>query len=85
MVVSFKKSIKLLVIFLFIVNEIVARPGAEWVQDIVCDGENITTTQICQLCAKKTKSPVVYPMCCKGEDDVYNWCLHYIDYPPKLP
>ncbi|XP_018336809.1 uncharacterized protein LOC108745184 [Agrilus planipennis] len=35
---------------------------------------------ICQLCAKRTKSVIVYPMCCSNEEDVYTWCLNYLNF-----
>lgn len=39
--------------------------------------------EVCQHCAKQTKSNIAYPMCCTNEDDAYNWCGQYINYGKK--
>ncbi|XP_066151222.1 uncharacterized protein [Euwallacea fornicatus] len=39
-----------------------------------------TKGEVCQRCAKQTKSPIVYPMCCHNEEKVYDWCYSYISY-----
>ncbi|XP_066260216.1 uncharacterized protein [Euwallacea similis] len=39
-----------------------------------------TKEEVCQRCAKQTKSPIVYPMCCRNEENVYDWCYSYISY-----
>ncbi|KAH1003635.1 hypothetical protein HUJ04_003520 [Dendroctonus ponderosae] len=40
--------------------------------------------EVCQFCAKLTKSPIVYPMCCNSEDNVYEWCNKYINYGGRI-
>ncbi|CAH1119580.1 unnamed protein product [Phaedon cochleariae] len=62
-----------------ILNTISARPGGEWRQDVACIGDS-TKREICQRCAKQTKSPIVYPMCCNEEDEVHSWCFRYTNY-----
>jgi hypothetical protein len=48
-----------------------------------CKEGHSMVVEVCQRCAKQTKSPIVYPMCCVNEDDVYNWCGKYINYGKK--
>ncbi|XP_015521029.1 uncharacterized protein LOC107225167 [Neodiprion lecontei] len=38
------------------------------------------TESICQRCAKKTKSPVVYPWCCTNHEGAREWCENYLFY-----
>ena len=33
---------------------------------------------LCQRCAKESKSEIVFPMCCSNIDRVANWCHDYI-------
>ncbi|XP_023024998.1 uncharacterized protein [Leptinotarsa decemlineata] len=82
MAFSFKIFEKLSIIFLLItiVNHIAARPGTEWVSNHACHNADSTKREICQRCAKQTKSPIVYPMCCNEEDEVHNWCYRYTNY-----
>ncbi|XP_017785798.1 PREDICTED: uncharacterized protein LOC108568957 [Nicrophorus vespilloides] len=61
-----------------LINSIEARP-----RDISTKGELCLVAKMdetCQKCAKQTKSPLVYPMCCSDEDGVYAWCERYIHY-----
>ncbi len=30
--------------------------------------------ELCQRCAKVTKSKLAYPMCCENRDDARAWC-----------
>ncbi|CAG9858205.1 unnamed protein product [Phyllotreta striolata] len=78
-----KKQIfqKIILIFLLITYEFAdARPGSEWKVNNACVGGDSTKREICQRCAKQTKSPIVYPMCCNEEDEVHNWCFRYTNY-----
>ncbi|XP_077283703.1 uncharacterized protein LOC143909539 [Arctopsyche grandis] len=34
--------------------------------------------EICQRCAKATKSVNAYPMCCADEDNAVKWCKDYL-------
>ncbi|KAJ8970476.1 hypothetical protein NQ317_017742 [Molorchus minor] len=63
-----------------IVEECRARPGGEWTGANGCHDGDATKIEICQKCAKQTKSPIVYPMCCNEEDEVHNWCYRYTTY-----
>jgi len=36
--------------------------------------------ELCQRCAKATKSSIVFPMCCANDDGVKNWCEEYVYY-----
>lgn len=40
----------------------------------------IDVQDVCQRCAKETKSDVVYSMCCSNQDDAQTWCLKAIKY-----
>uniref|UniRef100_A0A224XRE8 Putative conserved secreted protein n=1 Tax=Panstrongylus lignarius TaxID=156445 RepID=A0A224XRE8_9HEMI len=35
---------------------------------------------LCQTCAKRTKSNIVYPMCCYGQEGAKEWCVRYTNY-----
>ncbi|KAG4070098.1 hypothetical protein HA402_013341 [Bradysia odoriphaga] len=37
-----------------------------------------TTMDLCQRCAKETKSRTVFPMCCSNKEGVKDWCEAYI-------
>ncbi|GLH07456.1 Uncharacterized protein GBIM_12907 [Gryllus bimaculatus] len=39
-----------------------------------------STEALCQRCAKSTKSTMVYPMCCRNQEEVREWCVRYLDY-----
>ncbi|XP_050312064.1 uncharacterized protein LOC126747452 isoform X2 [Anthonomus grandis grandis] len=72
----------MLVIFAVIVDT-APRPGQEWDRfnnPCIYDDLKVET---CQRCAKQTKSPIVYPMCCNEEDNVYEWCEKYIHFGRK--
>ncbi|XP_030759896.1 uncharacterized protein LOC115885207 [Sitophilus oryzae] len=74
------KCMAVIVLLIFLVNieKIAARPGNEWPNyPNPCNKDDIQI-EICQRCAKATKSPLVYPMCCNDEDNVYSWCNKYI-------
>ncbi|XP_026290290.1 uncharacterized protein LOC113214972 [Frankliniella occidentalis] len=43
--------------------------------------QNEEVEELCQMCAKKTKSNVVYPMCCQDEEEVRQWCDAYVNFP----
>lgn len=36
--------------------------------------------ELCQRCAKATKTKLAFPMCCSNEDNVTNWCKEYVYY-----
>lgn len=36
--------------------------------------------ELCQRCAKTTKSDMVYPMCCGDEEATREWCQEYLAY-----
>lgn len=40
--------------------------------------DNPTTMDLCQRCAKESKSKIVFPLCCSNEDKVKDWCEEYI-------
>ncbi|KAK7579831.1 hypothetical protein V9T40_000460 [Parthenolecanium corni] len=40
----------------------------------------IDVQDVCQRCAKETKSDVVYSMCCSNQDEAQTWCLKAIHY-----
>lgn len=42
--------------------------------------ENEDLMELCQRCAKETKSNIVFPLCCANEDSVTGWCKEYIFY-----
>ncbi|VEN37001.1 unnamed protein product [Callosobruchus maculatus] len=63
-----------------VVDQVMSRPGGEWSQykDLCSDDPH--KREVCQRCAKQTKSPVVYPMCCNEEDEVHHWCIQYTTF-----
>ncbi|CAH0547486.1 unnamed protein product [Brassicogethes aeneus] len=75
-----------LVFALFLLKLATCRPGVpfEWPNnngdEDRCIQDDVEVIEICQRCAKQTKSPIVYPMCCKNEEDALNWCNSYINY-----
>ncbi|KAJ8919663.1 hypothetical protein NQ315_006191 [Exocentrus adspersus] len=79
-------SLKLLVIvyvviLLLVIRQAMARPGGEWSSSAYgCNNADSKKIEICQRCAKQTKSPIVYPMCCNEEDEVHFWCYRYTTY-----
>ncbi|XP_048515193.1 uncharacterized protein LOC125501959 [Athalia rosae] len=38
------------------------------------------TENLCQRCAKQTKSVVVYPWCCTDHEGAREWCENYLHY-----
>lgn len=36
------------------------------------------TMDLCQRCAKESKSKIVFPLCCSNIDKVKDWCEEYI-------
>lgn len=36
------------------------------------------TMDLCQRCAKESKSNIVFPLCCSNVDNVKKWCGEYI-------
>ncbi|XP_044766706.1 uncharacterized protein LOC123322758 [Coccinella septempunctata] len=79
----------LIVVFLILVAiyEAVARPGIleeYWNSEDKCKTGVDEVIETCQICAKQTKSPIVYPMCCVNEEDVYNWCSRFINFGQHL-
>ncbi|KAL1516917.1 hypothetical protein ABEB36_000749 [Hypothenemus hampei] len=54
--------------------------GDKWTEDNPCLSNN-TRLEVCQRCAKITKSPIVYPMCCKNKEEGFSWCMRYLKYP----
>ena len=38
---------------------------------------------ICETCAKLTRSEVAFPLCCKNIDGVREWCQEYFDFTLK--
>ncbi|XP_073988133.1 uncharacterized protein [Rhodnius prolixus] len=42
--------------------------------------ENEHVETLCQTCAKRTKSNIVYPMCCFGQEEAKEWCDRYTKY-----
>jgi len=36
--------------------------------------------ELCQRCAKATKSLIVFPMCCGNDDNVQNFCKLFVNY-----
>ncbi|XP_067007171.2 uncharacterized protein [Anabrus simplex] len=85
---NYKIILLLAVCLLLVVLPAVAKPSRsllthhprrslpEW-QD--CQ-HNDNTETLCQRCAKSTKSPMVYPMCCVNEEEVQIWCVRYLSY-----
>ncbi|KAJ6645276.1 hypothetical protein Bhyg_00480, partial [Pseudolycoriella hygida] len=37
-----------------------------------------TTMDLCQRCAKESKSKTVFPLCCSNVERVKEWCKEYI-------
>jgi hypothetical protein len=35
---------------------------------------------LCEKCAKITKSFVAYPLCCRNSDGVREWCQLFLDF-----
>ncbi|KFM80769.1 hypothetical protein X975_25707, partial [Stegodyphus mimosarum] len=35
---------------------------------------------ICERCAKVTKSVLAYPMCCNDEENAFGWCQEFLNY-----
>lgn len=35
---------------------------------------------LCERCAKVTRSELVYPLCCAQEGDVRQFCVNYLDF-----
>ncbi|KAL3275965.1 hypothetical protein HHI36_020697 [Cryptolaemus montrouzieri] len=74
-----------LVLFLVVMAfyEASARPGLleeYWNSEDKCKMGVDEVLETCQRCAKQTKSPIVYPMCCANDDDAYNWCFRFINF-----
>lgn len=40
--------------------------------------DNPDTMDLCQRCAKESKSTIVFPLCCSNIDNVKDWCKEYI-------
>ncbi|XP_063920456.1 uncharacterized protein LOC135135358 [Zophobas morio] len=82
------QSFLLAVLFVTFVTKTTAKPGnfyefgSEPHEDKCKEGD-LKVVEVCQRCAKQTKSPIVYPMCCVNDDDVFNWCERYINYGKK--
>ncbi|ALC41147.1 CG4269 [Drosophila busckii] len=39
---------------------------------------NQSTMELCMRCAKVTKSPIIYPMCCNNDENIKDWCYEYV-------
>ncbi|KAF7271341.1 uncharacterized protein LOC143198827 [Rhynchophorus ferrugineus] len=80
---GFWKHVAYICSLLVILNNIsvaFTRPGQEWdIHNNPCIYYDMKA-EVCQRCAKQTKSPIVYPMCCNNEEKVYHWCVKYIHY-----
>ncbi|XP_044253922.1 uncharacterized protein LOC123004637 [Tribolium madens] len=84
----FKVSCVHATIFFLLISVTLARPGnfeefGVAPHEDKCKLGDLTVIEVCQRCAKQTKSSIVYPMCCENEDDAYNWCDQYINYGKK--
>ncbi|XP_045464117.1 uncharacterized protein LOC123673580 [Harmonia axyridis] len=78
-------KIAFIVAFLMLASlyEVVARPGIleeYWNSEDKCKSGVDEVIETCQICAKQTKSNIVYPMCCVNEEDVFNWCSKFINF-----
>ncbi|XP_057671735.1 uncharacterized protein LOC130903570 [Diorhabda carinulata] len=76
------KSLRIIIISIILViisYKTTAKP-ADWHPKHYCEVADATKREMCQRCAKQTKSSLVYPMCCNEEDEVHSWCYKYINY-----
>jgi len=39
-----------------------------------CENSSREVREVCQRCAKVTKSRLAYPMCCEDQDNARQWC-----------
>ncbi|XP_064101433.1 uncharacterized protein LOC135212046 [Macrobrachium nipponense] len=44
-----------------------------------CSNDN-EKQYMCEMCAKETKSPQIYTLCCTGADNAQNWCQSFLLY-----
>ncbi|KAK3925392.1 Reticulon-2 [Frankliniella fusca] len=49
-------------------------------EDNACYKDEGGVEELCQRCAKLTKSNVVYPMCCEDHDAAREWCFSYVNF-----
>uniref|UniRef100_A0A6M2DUK1 Putative secreted protein n=1 Tax=Xenopsylla cheopis TaxID=163159 RepID=A0A6M2DUK1_XENCH len=45
----------------------------------MCDSDE-EVMELCQRCAKVTKSNTVFPMCCDNHDEALTWCNQYVNF-----
>ncbi|KAK9876805.1 hypothetical protein WA026_015043 [Henosepilachna vigintioctopunctata] len=65
------------------VKYVSSKPGLieeYWNTEDKCKSGVDEVLETCQRCAKQTKSPIVYPMCCANDDDAYYWCARFINF-----
>ncbi|XP_019867711.1 uncharacterized protein LOC109596587 [Aethina tumida] len=80
---EFLRKITLFLLVFLLIQNAATRPGLlgefpDGVED-KCSDES-PTIEVCQRCAKTTKSPLVYPMCCSNQEDAFNWCVRYVNF-----
>ncbi|XP_043281455.1 uncharacterized protein [Venturia canescens] len=69
-------------VVLFTLLEVKGKPTIDSIalldpKKLIC---SVETTNLCQQCAKHTKSDDVYPWCCANHEGVRDWCGHYLHF-----
>ncbi|XP_034244881.1 uncharacterized protein LOC117647285 [Thrips palmi] len=60
------------------------KPPTVFAADNACYHDAEVET-LCQRCAKTTKSPVVFPMCCNDKEEAREWCKRYLEFGVGAP
>ncbi|BES88525.1 Hypothetical protein NTJ_01331 [Nesidiocoris tenuis] len=55
-----------------------AAPQSRYDWDECLTSERVT--ELCQKCAIKSKSNIVYPMCCEAREEAREWCERFLAY-----